>query len=402
MWRGCATSFRHARQFCSAAAKATKKTSAMPYVTGVAVLGGIAIVAEDVVNTPDGMLSSMLGQKGVTHELYDSIFGGVLDSILLPSSDELLPDWPTAPCYAGLNIPPGTPAPPLLVVDLEKTLIASEHDPRYGWRHVKRPGVDKFIEQLSNYYEIVIFAENDIGMMEHVLMAIDKEGRTHKLGPAAGEARGDKILKRLDCMNRDIRRIILIDDSQEAAQLFPRNTIFVKPFDDVRSKGDTTLTDLIPVLQAIVHDENVRDFRTCLDDLGTHDASELVTEYQMRVAAAKGREDEKRNRGLGKLIRQSVLQAPSTTSSLVESGSALSASKIVGTDEATVEEESKKLEKLMAEPQKTVVKKKGSFMEWLDRNEKERAEASMRRREEMEALYREKMTQKMKNEQRDM
>lgn len=53
-----------------------------------------------------------------------------------------------------LNIPAGTPAPPLLVVDVEKTLIATEHDPRYGYRHVKRRGVDKFIEQLSNYYEV--------------------------------------------------------------------------------------------------------------------------------------------------------------------------------------------------------------------------------------------------------
>jgi import inner membrane translocase subunit TIM50 len=157
---------------------------------------------------------------------------------------------------AALNIPVGTPAPPLLVVDVERTLIATEHDPRFGYRHVKRRGVDKFIEQLSNYYEVVLFCENDIGMMEHVIMAIDKDNRTHKLGPSAGEIRnGGDVLKRLDCLNRDLRRIVLIDDSLTASQLCRRNTILVPPFDDVHDKNqemDNTLLDLIPVLQALV------------------------------------------------------------------------------------------------------------------------------------------------------
>ena len=48
--------------------------------------------------------------------------------------------------------------------------------------------------------------------MQEVLDAIDKENTTHKFGSTAAEIRGTSVLKRLDYMNRDLHRIILIDD----------------------------------------------------------------------------------------------------------------------------------------------------------------------------------------------
>jgi mitochondrial import inner membrane translocase subunit TIM50 len=374
-----------------------KPASSLPFyliVGGITIAGGL--ITEDYLNTPNGFLSKQLNYNdGLIMTIYNDTIGSFIDDILLPSSDDLLPEWPTAPCYAALGIPPGTPAPPLLVLDLEKTLIASEHDPRFGWRHVKRPGVDKFIEQLSNYYEIVIFCENDIGMMEHVLMNIDKDGRTHKLGPSAGEQRNGQILKRLDCLNRDVRRIILIDDNPISAQKFLENTILIQPYDDVRSKGDTVLLDLIPVLQAFVHHDGVKDFRACLNDLGTHQAHEIIEEYHMRVTKAKLSEENKRNRGLGKLLRQGLGENSASTSSSSSSSSSLM--DLVGTNETEIERESLQLKKLKENVEKpAVVKRKGTLFEWLENSEKERTEAAMKRREEMEAMYREKMMEKMK------
>jgi len=157
-------------------------------------------------------------------------------------------------------------------VDLEKTLIASVYDARFGWRHVKRPGVDKFIKTLSKYYEVVIFSENDLGVSDQILVAIDPENVCHKFGMNSGEIRGTTnppiVIKRLDYMNRDVSRIILIDDNPESYQKFPRNTLAVQPFVNVNDTSDTVLYDLIPLLQALVHEEIV-DFRDCLDNLGT-------------------------------------------------------------------------------------------------------------------------------------
>ena len=119
-----------------------------------------------------------------------------------------------------------------------------------------------------------------------VLDAIDPERKCHKLGAESAQAKGGVMLKRLDCMNRDLRQIVLIDDSPATSELFPRNTLLIKPFEDINDKTDRALLDLIPLLQGLVHD-GVKDFRECFDDLGTHVASEAVEEYSMRVANAK-------------------------------------------------------------------------------------------------------------------
>ena len=96
-----------------------------------------------------------------------------LDEISRPFSepvrDKLLPDWPFFP-----NIPPDTPCPPTLVLDLEGTLVKSTWDKKYGWRHAKRPGVDKFLLEMSRYYEIVFFSPNIAGNAEPIMNLLDK------------------------------------------------------------------------------------------------------------------------------------------------------------------------------------------------------------------------------------
>ena len=86
-------------------------------------------------------------------------------------------------------------------------------------------------------------------------------------GEIVGTENPPVVIKRLDYMNRDLSRIILIDDNPVSYQKFPRNTLAVKPFTNANDTSDTTLLDLIPFLQALVH-EDVRDFRECFDQLG--------------------------------------------------------------------------------------------------------------------------------------
>lgn len=322
---------------------------------------------------------------GATNELYcKSFLKPIVDTIhkntfkkfsevFEPSSDKLIPDWPTAPCYG--NPPPGTPAPPLLVLDLEKTLIGSVYDTRFGWRHVKRPGLEKFLNSLAQYYEIVIFSENDIGIAQEVLMAIDPEGKCHKLGASAAEAKNGKLLKRLDYMNRDLSRILLIDDNPESFALFPENTIQIRPFDNINDKSDTILLDLLPLLQAMVHD-NATDFRKTLQDLGTNDAEEAVIEYKMRLHEKKVQENMKRNKGLGGVIRKRLTTKTEDIDTDRERSSILSPSEIVGQAKAS---EITSVNK----PQK----KQGALFQWLESTEKEKEEYEMKKREKMNEIY---------------
>ncbi len=261
--------------------------------------GLIAMAAEDIRKNPMGPLATSY-RGSIVENFCDWLYENLVlswSSVYDPHTDKLLPTYEAGTFYG--PVPEGAPAPPLLVLDLEKTLIGSVHDAKYGWRHVKRPGFDKFIDRLSQYYEIVIFSENDKNV--ELLEAIDPERKAHKLGAESAEARGGVMLKRLDYMNRDVKRIVLIDDSPESSQMFPRNTLLIKPFSDINDKTDTALLDLLPLLQALVHD-GVQDFPACFDDLGTNDAHEAALEYKMRVGEAKNAIKAKRAVGLGAVL----------------------------------------------------------------------------------------------------
>lgn len=374
-------------------------------LAGVASCFALGYAIFDIKQNKDGMLGKLYYGSPLNNAmnwLYDQTFGSFSDAFL-PTSEALLPTWPTDPYYA--QVPPGTPVPPLLVLDLEKTAIGSEYDARYGWRHVKRPGLDKFIQQLSTYYEIVIFSENDVNVQEQLLLAIDKENRCFKLGPNAAELRNNVYLKRLDYMNRDIRKIVLIDDNPQSSSLFPRNTLLVKPFTDLHDKTDTELVDLIPLLQALVH-EQCEDYRDTFDALGTHDASEIAAEYQMRIAKKKRVNIESRNKGLGGIAR--AMLAPNKTepsesprTSLIPSATQL----VGGVDEvdysskadrssAASSDKADSLDfkgKLKTDIGSSAPKQKGKLFEVLGKIEKDNEEMENLRKEKMNEIYARRM-----------
>eukprot|EP01039_Chlorochromonas_danica_P006420 gene6420-7079_t len=371
-----------------------------PSIAVVTFFGTAGFLTYKINSNPDGFIGKLYYESAIHRVIRES--WNTTSQIFEPANDKLLPDWGNPAVYG--NIPPGTPAPPLLVIDLERTLIGSVHDMHHGWRHVKRPGLDTFINALSSYYEIVIVSENDIGVMQEIMMAVDKEGRCHKLGSSACEMRGTQVLKRLDLMNRDISRIILIDDDPVSSQLFPRNTLHVKPFVDINDKSDRVLYDLIPLLQAFVH-EDVRDFRQSFDNLGTHDAEDAAVEYRMRLAKRKQADEEKRNRGLGGLLRAgSNLPAPEEDFA----PSALpSPSQLVGAAPKDVEHTTSQTRNLPSgvvpgipsRPSGPAEKKKGKLFSWLEEAEKAKEEEEKTRREKMNELYMQRQRAKTEQQQ---
>lgn len=356
-------------------------------------LGAAAYVAYEFSENPNGVVATQVGKAAKVFDPVKNFFLGNLQEVFEPTTDKILPDWGDQTYYPG--VPPGSPAPPLLIVDLEKTLIGSKYDAKHGWRHVKRPGLDKFIKELSGYYEIAIISENDLGIVQDILMAIDPEGRCHKFGSNVSEMRGTAVLKRLDLMNRDLRKIVLIDDDPVASQLFPRNTLLITPFTEKDIYDtDHSLESLIPLLQAFVH-EDARDYRDAIDSLGTHDAFQCAIEYRMRVDKKKREEQEKRNRGLGGVIRgakeveedqyrSSILSAKDIVGDLVSESS--------DSFIPVVKSLNKKEEKGPAE------KKKGLLFKRLEEIEKQKEEEEMRKREVMMRIQQERI---QKTQQRE-
>ena len=304
-------------------------------------LGGVAIstlvvagTAYEVNRDRNGTIGKLYWESPLDSfisYIYEETWGRFSESFE-PSSDKLLPNWGEEPFYSGY--PPGIPCPPLVVIDVERTLIASEYDARYGWRHVKRPGSDELIHHLTNsgICEVVLISDNDSGAFEYVFPALDKNNACHKLAADSLQLRDNILMKRLDLMNRDIKKIILIDDNPQAAQLFLENTLIVKPYTDINDKRDSILFELIPLLQNIlIHSQ---DIPASLKDIGTYHAEEATTEFRKRLSEAKRNEFEKRNKGLGGLLRGGTkFEEPDDVT--VNRSRILSASDIVGSSPVT-------------------------------------------------------------------
>jgi len=141
--------------------------------------------------------------------------------------------------------------PMTLIIDLEDTLVNSTWDRKKGWRTAKRPGAIKFIRELAQYYEIVLYSPSNLGVALPVVEALQIEsggGIMHTLFREACYYKDGVYMKDLSRLNCNISRVILIDDDERAAELNPKNLIRVKPYTDPKDRKDQTLERLVPFL----------------------------------------------------------------------------------------------------------------------------------------------------------
>lgn len=69
-----------------------------------------------------------------------------------------------SPFYHKLLPDSEDPSQKTLVLNLNKTLITYNYKLGTGFEITKRPGLNRFLLELSNYYEIVIFGTEDSGV----------------------------------------------------------------------------------------------------------------------------------------------------------------------------------------------------------------------------------------------
>ncbi|CAG8784402.1 5963_t:CDS:2, partial [Racocetra persica] len=179
-----------------------------------------------------------------------------------PLSDKLLPDRDTIP-----NLPPLT-----LVINLDQTLIYSSWDRKHGWRTAKRPGVDYFLYEASQLFEVVIFTSqpsylDPLGMVPFRLF---RESTRYVDG---------KVIKDISKLNRDISKIIVMDSNPDAYSLQPENVIAVPPWKG--DPNDTYLVDIIPFLEGIgLLLSDVQDIRPVVEEFKGKNVPEFYLEWE--------------------------------------------------------------------------------------------------------------------------
>lgn len=159
-----------------------------------------------------------------------------------PSREKLLPDPLTYPYIQ----PPYT-----LVIEYKDVLVHPEWSYRTGWRFKKRPGIDYFLRTVGPpMFEVVIFTKDSGMTADPIITKIDPENFImYRLYRDATRYQDGEHIKDLNCLNRDLSKVIMIDWNREAYRLTPDNGLKIAQW--TGEMRDTTLGELAEFLRAI-------------------------------------------------------------------------------------------------------------------------------------------------------
>lgn len=158
-----------------------------------------------------------------------------------------------------------------LVLDLDETLVHSSFVkiPNYSFiipveieGHIhsiyvaKRPGVDVFLRSVSRRYEIVVFTASLAKYADPLLDALDPQGFcAWRLFRESCVLWNGQFVKDLSKLGRDLKKVIILDNSPASYAFQPENAIPIETWiDDV---DDSELFELIPLLEALTHVDDV-------------------------------------------------------------------------------------------------------------------------------------------------
>jgi import inner membrane translocase subunit TIM50 len=281
------------------------------------------------------------------------------------------------------NVPHDIPVPPTLVLDLENTLVSSTWDRKYGWRHARRPGVDKFLHELAQYYEIVLYSPSIDGIADPVVTMLDKDGCIlHRLYRDATYYHNGVHVKDLKRLNRNMNRMIVLDDDPDEVQFNPENLIRIKPYTDPTDRTDDSLLRILPFLVEIAR-EGYDNIPKLLEQYRGMDADQIADEQARRVEELRNSRIRRSQAGLGGLVRSgSDLPEPE----LPPAGDALST---YGTTQLTAKD--------IAGAAPPKMGSDDGLMGWMNRRAKEKEESQMRKLEK----WNEVMMKKNKKRQQE-
>ncbi|KAK8401386.1 hypothetical protein O3P69_002864 [Scylla paramamosain] len=204
-----------------------------------------------------------------------------------PSREKLLPD----PLKEPYIQPPYT-----LVMELRDVLVHPEWTYETGWRFKKRPGVEFLLHHCAPpLFEIVIYT-NEQGFTAFPLIDhLDPNNYIwYRLFKDSTRYVDGKHIKDLNCLNRDLNKVIFVDWDSDAVST-PPNHLKIKRWDG--NMEDQSLLDLGFMLRTIAESEvsDVREvlnyYRTFDDPLAAFRENQRKAHEQELVLSQKAEEE---------------------------------------------------------------------------------------------------------------
>ena len=154
-----------------------------------------------------------------------------------------------------------------LVLDLDETLIHCKNEDESGFMIQFRPGLIEFLKIMKNTCELILFSFGTSSYVESVVKEIEKNEKffEYVLDRNHGIYDNGNCIKDLNMLNRDLKNVIIIDDTSNYFQLQEDNGICIKPFYGDIENDKNTLKVLARILEKIFNDANVtKDVRISL------------------------------------------------------------------------------------------------------------------------------------------
>lgn len=142
-----------------------------------------------------------------------------------------------------------------LVLEMSDVLVHPDWTYQTGWRFKKRPGVDHFLRQCSKNFEIVVYTSEQGMTAFPILDALDPNGYIrYRLVRDATQFIDGKHVKNLNRLNRNLRRLIVVDWDRAAIPLHQDNVFSIVRW--LGNDDDVQLFDLAAFL-GLIAEHNV-------------------------------------------------------------------------------------------------------------------------------------------------
>eukprot|EP00340_Litonotus_pictus_P008862 CAMPEP_0170515350 /NCGR_PEP_ID=MMETSP0209-20121228/1791_1 /TAXON_ID=665100 ORGANISM="Litonotus pictus, Strain P1" /NCGR_SAMPLE_ID=MMETSP0209 /ASSEMBLY_ACC=CAM_ASM_000301 /LENGTH=251 /DNA_ID=CAMNT_0010799793 /DNA_START=436 /DNA_END=1194 /DNA_ORIENTATION=- len=175
----------------------------------------------------------------------------------------------TSPYYHKLIPDADIASQKTLVINLDKTLISYTYKMGKGFEIMKRPGLNKFLLELANFYEIVIFGTEDSNFVTDICSKIDPHNMLikYKLGREATRFELGGYVKDMRFLNRNLKNVICIDFHPNNTKYTPGNTVIIPEFN-----GDVNDKELLQLIQFLkdMAKPNVKDVREEIQKYGSY------------------------------------------------------------------------------------------------------------------------------------
>lgn len=197
-----------------------------------------------------------------------------------PSPNSFLPDFH-----------PNQQVPRTLVLDLDELLVYSDWTRELGWKTFKRPGAEIFLQHMSQFFELVIFTDQNQTYAEPIVERLDPNhtlfnGRLYR---DATQYKDGEHVRDLSKLNRQMCNIIYLGANPKAYSMQPENAIPVPAWK--KDPSDRALLDLMPFLEEIARmGPALGDVRTVINhyvQMSVETEKDIPTLFRERKQAAQ-------------------------------------------------------------------------------------------------------------------